>query len=58
MGIRGWIEILTELENQLRDTSAPFTHDNDSIVLLIWRGSIRASFVPVRSPTFLSTVEI
>jgi recombination protein RecA len=39
--------MLTELESQLRDTSAPSTHDNDLIVLEIWRGSIRASFVPV-----------
>ena len=58
MGVRGLIEIVTELENQLRETSASLTHEIPLIALVIRRGSILASFVPSKIPTFLSTTEI
>jgi len=58
MGTRALIEIFTELDNQLRDTSALRTRDMDSMLFEIRRGSMRASFVPVRSPTFLTTEDM
>jgi hypothetical protein len=50
--------IVTELENQLRETSASATHESDVMLRALWRGSMRASLVPVSFPTFLSTAEI
>jgi hypothetical protein len=51
IGSRGFTAIVTELENQLRETSASATHESEEIFRVIWRGSMRASFVPVKFPT-------
>jgi hypothetical protein len=58
IGSRGVTVIVTELENQLRETSASATHESDVMLRALWRGSMRASLVPVSFPTFLSTAEI
>jgi len=55
---RGVTEIVTELENQLRETSASATHESDVMLRALCRGSIRAILVPISFPIFLSTAEI
>jgi hypothetical protein len=58
MGSLGVTEIVTELENQLRETSASATHERDVMLFAIRRGSMRASLVSVSFPTLFSTAEI
>jgi hypothetical protein len=55
---RGVTEIVTELENQLRETCASATQESAVMLRAFCRGSIRASLVPMSFPTFLSTAEI
>jgi len=58
IGSRGVTEIVTEFENQLRETCASATHESEVMLRAFCRGSIRASLVPMSFPTFLSTAEI